>query len=66
MSNRRTLILTPILAALALPVLTVLLGRGHLAEWVAALIALFVFVRHRANIGRLLNGTEPRIGKKKT
>ena len=29
-------------------------------------IALTLVYRHRANIGRLLNGTEPRIGKKKT
>jgi len=28
-------------------------------------IALTLVYRHRANIGRLLNGTEPRIGKKK-
>ena len=29
-------------------------------------IALTLVYRHRANIGRLLNGTEPRIGKKKS
>jgi len=57
--------LASILAALALPVLAVLLGRGHLAECVAALIALFVFVRHRANIGRLLCGTEKRFERRK-
>jgi glycerol-3-phosphate acyltransferase PlsY len=28
-------------------------------------IAVLVFVRHQANIRRLLNGTEPRIGKAK-
>ena len=28
-------------------------------------IALTLVYRHRANVGRLLNGTEPRIGKKK-
>jgi glycerol-3-phosphate acyltransferase PlsY len=27
---------------------------------VAGVIALFVVIRHRANIGRLLNGTEKR------
>jgi acyl phosphate:glycerol-3-phosphate acyltransferase len=33
--------------------------------WVApAAIAALVFWRHRANIGRLVNGNEPRIGKK--
>jgi glycerol-3-phosphate acyltransferase PlsY len=57
--------LASILAALALPVLAVLLGRGHLAEWVAAMIALFVLVRHRTNIGRLLCGTEKRFERRK-
>jgi len=32
--------------------------------WLLALIALFLLYRHRANIQRLLNGTEPRVGKK--
>ena len=32
----------------------------------AAFAALLVWIRHRENISRLLKGTEPRIGKKKT
>lgn len=32
--------------------------------WVLALIAVFLLYRHRANIERLLKGTEPRVGKK--
>jgi glycerol-3-phosphate acyltransferase PlsY len=32
--------------------------------WVLTLIALFLLYRHRANIERLLKGTEPRVGKK--
>lgn len=32
--------------------------------WVLAVIALFLLYRHRANIERLLKGTEPRVGKK--
>jgi glycerol-3-phosphate acyltransferase PlsY len=32
--------------------------------WVLAVIAAFLLYRHRANIQRLLKGTEPRIGKK--
>jgi glycerol-3-phosphate acyltransferase PlsY len=31
---------------------------------VASLIGLFIFYRHRANIGRLLQGTESKIGSK--
>jgi acyl phosphate:glycerol-3-phosphate acyltransferase len=34
--------------------------------WVTIPIALLVMVRHRANIERLLAGTEPRIGAKKS
>lgn len=33
--------------------------------WPLALIAGIVFVQHRANIGRLMDGTEPKIGAKK-
>ncbi len=29
-------------------------------------MALLIFIRHKDNIGRLLKGQEPRIGKKKT
>jgi len=32
--------------------------------WVLAVIAVFLLYRHRANIERLLKGTEPRVGKK--
>jgi glycerol-3-phosphate acyltransferase PlsY len=31
----------------------------------AAIVSLFVIVRHRANIGRLLNGTENKFVKRK-
>jgi glycerol-3-phosphate acyltransferase PlsY len=57
--------LASILAALSLPPLAVLLGLGPLAAWVAALIALFVVVRHRANVARLLSGTEKRFERRK-
>jgi glycerol-3-phosphate acyltransferase PlsY len=54
------------LAAFAvLPValfLQVRLGPAFLAGCV---VALFIFWRHRDNIQRLLNGTEPRIGRRK-
>ena len=39
---------------------------GFTAYWSAGVvIAIFICVRHKANIARLLAGTEPRIGKKK-
>jgi acyl phosphate:glycerol-3-phosphate acyltransferase len=57
--------LASILAALSLPALAVLLRLGPLAAWVTALIALFVVVRHRANVARLLSGTEKRFERRK-
>jgi glycerol-3-phosphate acyltransferase PlsY len=32
--------------------------------WIAVLLALAIFLTHRTNIGRLLAGTEPRIGQR--
>ena len=53
------------LAAAALaPVWAVVLGLGQV--WVlAAVLAVVVWERHKANIARLRAGTEPRIGRKK-
>lgn len=38
---------------------------GTEAASVCALITLFIWLRHKDNIKRLLNGTEPKIGAKK-
>ncbi|MDO8916296.1 MAG: glycerol-3-phosphate 1-O-acyltransferase PlsY [Coriobacteriia bacterium] len=53
-----------ILAATALPVVVLVLYPGRPALMAMALAA-FVFIvwRHRSNIGRLLKGEEPRIGR---
>ena len=51
-------------ACVAAPVITLLAGRADLALFAAGIAALIV-IRHRANITRLLDGTEPRFGKKK-
>ncbi len=56
--------LASILAAASLPISVWLRGRPSLIIGMAALIALFVIVRHRTNIQRLLNGTENRFVKK--
>ncbi len=50
-------------ATLAAPVAVWLLGRSEVV-WVMAAIALIVVIQHRANIRRLIAGTEPRIGQK--
>ncbi|HZZ20806.1 MAG TPA: glycerol-3-phosphate 1-O-acyltransferase PlsY [Opitutaceae bacterium] len=57
--------LASIAAALSLPAAAFLFHRDSLALSVAGAIALFVIIRHRANIVRLMNGTEKRIEKKK-
>lgn len=56
--------LASIVAAASLPVSVWLRGRPALIIVMAAAIALFVIVRHRTNIQRLLNGTENRFVKK--
>ena len=50
-------------ACAAAPVVALVAGRTDLALFAAGIAALVVF-RHRANIARLLAGTEPRIGRK--
>jgi glycerol-3-phosphate acyltransferase PlsY len=41
-------------------------GEEHVGDVVAgtALLSALVFVRHRANIARMLSGTEPKAGRK--
>jgi len=54
-----------ITAAVAFPVLVRLLYPSRItAFWVAGCVALFVIVNHRANIRRLLSGTEARFRRK--
>lgn len=48
----------------AAPVIAWAMGSVHLV-WPLVAIAAIVFVQHRANIGRLLDGTEPKVGSKK-
>jgi glycerol-3-phosphate acyltransferase PlsY len=51
-------------AILAAPIVAWLLGLTAIAQ-VLAVIAVIVVVQHRANIGRLLAGTEPKVGSSK-
>jgi glycerol-3-phosphate acyltransferase PlsY len=56
--------LAALIAAAASPL--VLFAMGKPAFAIAALfMTLLIFIRHRANIDRLLKGEEPKIGKKK-
>lgn len=56
--------LASMVAALSLPLTVWLRDRPPLVVALTALIALFVIIRHRENIKRLLNGTENRFVKK--
>ncbi|HWA86250.1 MAG TPA: glycerol-3-phosphate 1-O-acyltransferase PlsY [Opitutus sp.] len=56
--------LASITAAVVLVIASLLLRLPGLLIGVAAAVALFVLVRHRANIGRLLNGTENKFARK--
>jgi len=58
----RYVALSSMLGAVALAASSVLLGRSGLVIGVACGAAGFVILRHRANISRLLAGTEARVG----
>jgi len=57
--------LASIIAAIVLPVAAFFLHEPPLLQWFALLIAVLVIIRHRANIVRLLNGTENKFVKKR-
>ena len=57
--------LASILAAASLPAAAFFLHRSPLMIGASAAIAAFVVIRHRANISRLLAGTESKLGQKK-
>lgn len=56
--------LSALVAALLTPVYLAWLDRWELVGLSVVLVVL-VYIAHRGNIGRLLSGTEPRIGQKK-
>ena len=56
--------LAALVAAATAPLWALLMGRPPLAALAAAL-AVLIFIRHAANIRRLLAGSEPRIGAKR-
>ncbi len=55
--------LAALVAAALSPIFAMLLGLEGFAVGLGGM-ALLIFLRHRPNIVRLINGTEPRIGKK--
>ena len=57
--------LSALVAAALAPLLVFLLDGPRPMLWLALVMAVLIFLRHRENIGRLLRGEEPRIGVKK-
>jgi len=55
--------LSALVAAVIAPVAAFLTGRVELAI-ASAILTLVIFIRHRANISRIVQGTEPKIGQK--
>ncbi|MGV6887642.1 glycerol-3-phosphate 1-O-acyltransferase PlsY [Rhodophyticola sp. SM2404] len=55
--------LAALVAAISAPIWISVLGMPQ-ASLVSVLLAVLIFIRHRANITRLLAGQEPRIGKR--
>lgn len=57
--------LSALVATAAAPVYGILLGKPDVVVYAFAALALLVWIRHHANIRRLLKGEEPKIGAKK-
>ena len=57
--------LASVAAAVALPVLCFTLGCPRASFFVTVLLAVLITYRHRDNLGRLLEGREPRFGEKR-
>lgn len=55
--------LSALVAAVLSPLAAYALGHGEIVGF-CLILAVVIFERHKANIGRLLAGTEPKIGKK--
>src|SRR5687768_11064891 len=56
--------LASMFGAVSLPITALIMNRSAVLVSVTAVIAVFVIYRHRANISRLLAGTESKIGQK--
>jgi glycerol-3-phosphate acyltransferase PlsY len=54
-----------ITAAIVLPIAILIVRGPHALFFISAAVSIFVIWMHRANISRLLNGTESRIGARK-
>lgn len=55
--------LSALAAAGSAPLIAFMMGHHHVAI-MAAVLAIIIYIRHAENIGRIIKGTESRIGKK--
>ena len=55
--------LAALVAAATAPIIAYLIGYKEVAL-MAAFLAVLIYIRHKANIGRILSGTESKIGQK--
>lgn len=55
--------LAALVAVIAVPIALFYLGHG-LVAWLFVVLGVIVYIKHRANIARLLDGSETRIGSK--
>jgi len=65
-ATTRYVSLGSLLGAIGVPVVGLALGYPPGSVLAAALVALVIVVRHHQNIGRLLSGTENRLGRRAT
>jgi acyl phosphate:glycerol-3-phosphate acyltransferase len=56
--------LASMLGAISLPITAIIMRRSTVLISISSVIVLFVILRHRANISRLLAGTETKMGQK--
>lgn len=56
--------LAALTAAGLTPIIAMYLGH-HKVALLAAILAIIIYIRHKDNIGRIIKGTEPKIGKGK-
>ncbi len=61
----RIISVSSILAAVSFPILTIIYGQSNLVILVGILLSIFVILRHKSNIKRLLNGKEQRLSFRK-
>ncbi len=61
----RIISVSSILAAVSFPILTIIYGQSNLVILVGILLSLFVILRHKSNIKRLLDGNEHRLSFRK-